>query len=67
MELTQEEREQVKAHIGEMFTGEPITDSELENLARVSPAAFYVVVRRALGIMNRTTHSRWEERRQYDE
>ena len=51
MELTQEEREQVRTYIGEMLTGEPITDAELENLARVSPAAFYVVSRRALGIM----------------
>ena len=50
MELTREEREQVKARIGEMLTGEPITDAELENLAEVSPAAFYVVVSRALGI-----------------
>ena len=51
MELTKEEREQVKAHIGEMLTGEPITDAELENLAEASPAAFYVVARRALGII----------------
>ncbi len=36
MELTREEREQIKSHIGEMLTGEPITDAELENLARVS-------------------------------
>jgi hypothetical protein len=50
MELTWEEREQVKAHIGEMLTGEPITDAELENLARVSPAAFYVIARSELGI-----------------
>jgi hypothetical protein len=50
MELTKEEREQVKAHIGEMLTGEPITDAELENLAEVSPAAFHIVARRALGI-----------------
>jgi hypothetical protein len=52
MELTREEREQVKAHIGEMITGEPITDAELENLAVVSPAAFCVIARRALGIMD---------------
>ena len=41
MELTREERKKVKAHIGEMPTGEPITDAEPENLDRVSPAAFY--------------------------
>ncbi len=40
MELTQEEREQIKARIGDLLTGDPITDAELENLARVSPAAF---------------------------
>ena len=45
MELTQEEREKVKARIGEMLTGEPISDAELENLASVSPAAFYVIPR----------------------
>jgi len=50
MELTKEEREQVKARIGEMIACEPITDSELENLARVAPAAFYVIARRELGI-----------------
>jgi len=50
MKLTQEEREQVKAHIGEMLNDEPITDAELENLARVSPAAFYIVARWELGI-----------------
>jgi hypothetical protein len=50
MELTREEREQVKARIGEMITGEPITDAELENLARVAPAAFYVIASRELGI-----------------
>jgi hypothetical protein len=50
MELTREEREQVKARIGDMLTGEPITDAELENLARVAPAAFYVIARRELGI-----------------
>jgi hypothetical protein len=50
MELTREEREQVKARIGEMLTGEPITDAELENLARVAPAAFYVIAIRELGI-----------------
>jgi hypothetical protein len=50
MELTREEGEQVKAHIGELLTGEPITDAELENLARVSPAAFYVIARLELGI-----------------
>lgn len=33
-----------------MLTGEPITDAELENLARVSPAAFYVIARWELGI-----------------
>src|SRR5262249_55663816 len=38
-------------HIGEMLTGDPISDAELENLARVSPAAFYLVATRALGIM----------------
>jgi hypothetical protein len=51
MELTREEREQVKARIGEMLTGEPITDAELENLARVAPAAFYVIASRELGII----------------
>jgi hypothetical protein len=51
MELTKEERAQVKAHIGGMLTGEPISDAELENLAEVSPAAFYVVARQALGII----------------
>jgi hypothetical protein len=50
MELTREEREQVKVRIGEMIAGEPITDAELENLARVAPAAFYVMARRELGI-----------------
>jgi hypothetical protein len=45
VELTQEEREKIKARIGEMLTGEPITDAELENLANVSPAAFYVIPR----------------------
>jgi hypothetical protein len=39
MELTREERERVKARFGNMLTGEPITDVELENLARVAPAA----------------------------
>lgn len=34
LELTREEREKVKARIGEMLTGEPITDAELENLDR---------------------------------
>lgn len=51
MKLTREERKQVKTRIGEMLTGEPITDAELENLARVSPAAFYVIARQELGIM----------------
>jgi hypothetical protein len=51
MKLTREEREQIKAHIGEMITGEPITDAELENLARVAPAAFYIITRRELGMM----------------
>jgi hypothetical protein len=41
MELTREERERVKARVGDMLTGEPITDAELENLARLAPAAFY--------------------------
>jgi hypothetical protein len=50
MELTREEREQVKARIGDMLTGEPITDAELENLAMAAPAAFYVIARRELGI-----------------
>jgi len=50
MELTREEREQVKTRIGETLTGEPITDAELENLARVAPAAFYVIANRELGI-----------------
>jgi hypothetical protein len=50
MELTREEREQVRASIGEMITGEPITDAELENLARVAPAAFYVIASRELGL-----------------
>lgn len=50
MKLTREEREQVKAHIGEMITGDPITDAELENLAREAPAAFYIITRRELGI-----------------
>ena len=50
LELTREEREQVKVRIGEMIAGEPITDAELENLARVVPAAFYVIARRELGI-----------------
>jgi hypothetical protein len=50
MELTREEREQVKARVGEMIAGEPITDAELENLARVAPAAFYVIASRELGI-----------------
>jgi hypothetical protein len=53
MELTQEERERVKASIGEMLTGEPITDAELENLANVAPAAFYVIESRELGITGR--------------
>ena len=51
MKLTREEREQIKVHIGEMLTGEPITDAELENLAEVSPAAFYVITRKVLGFM----------------
>jgi len=51
MELTQEERERVKARIGEMLTGEPITDAELENLARVAPASLYVIASRELGIL----------------
>ncbi len=51
MKLTQEEREQIKAHIGEMITGDPISDTELENIAQESPAAFYVIVRQVLGIM----------------
>ena len=55
MELTREEREQVKAQISEMIAGVPITDDERENLARVSPAAFYVITRRALGIMEGAT------------
>ena len=50
MELTREEREQVKTRIGETLTGEPITDAELENLARAPPAAFYVIANRELGI-----------------
>src|SRR2546428_11805946 len=50
MELTREERERVRACIGEMIAGEPITDAELENLASVAPAAFYVIARRELGI-----------------
>jgi hypothetical protein len=50
MKLTKEEREQVKARIGEMIAGEPITDAELENLAEVAPAAFYTIVNRELGI-----------------
>jgi hypothetical protein len=50
MELTREEREQVKARIGEMLGGEPITDAEFENLASVAPAAFYVIASRELGI-----------------
>jgi hypothetical protein len=50
MELTREEREQVKARVGEMIADEPITDAELENLARVAPAAFYVIASRELGI-----------------
>jgi hypothetical protein len=50
MELTREEREQVKARIGEMIAGGPITDAELENLARVAPAAFYVIASRELGV-----------------
>src|SRR5262245_45321431 len=50
MELTREERQQVKARVGEMIAGEPITDAELENLARVAPAAFYVIASRELGI-----------------
>ena len=33
-----------------MLTGEPITDAELENLARVAPAAFYVIASRELGM-----------------
>jgi hypothetical protein len=55
MELTREEREQVRAYLSEMIAGVPITDDELENLARVSPAAFYVITRRALGIMEGAT------------
>jgi hypothetical protein len=51
MKLTREEREQVKARIGEMIAGEPITDDELENLARVAPAAFYLITRRELGMI----------------
>ncbi len=50
MDLTQEERKQLKAYIGEMLAGVPIADAELENIARVSPAAFYIVARRELGI-----------------
>jgi hypothetical protein len=50
MRLTREERERIKARIGEMIAGEPITDAELENLAKVVPAAFYTVVNRELGI-----------------
>jgi hypothetical protein len=48
MELTREERE---AHIGEMLNGQPVADAELESLARVAPAMFYVIARRNLGIM----------------
>jgi hypothetical protein len=55
MELTREEREQVRAYISEMIAGVPITDDELENLARESPAAFYVITKRALGIMEEAT------------
>ena len=55
MELSREEREQVRAYISEMIAGVPITDDELENLAQVSPAAFYVITRRALGIMEGAT------------
>ena len=55
MELTREEREQVREYISEMIAGVPITDDELENLASVSPAAFYVITRRALGIMEGAT------------
>jgi hypothetical protein len=51
MKLTRAEREQVKTHIGEMITGEPISDAELENLAKVAPAAFYIIARRELGMM----------------
>jgi hypothetical protein len=51
MKLSKEEREQIKAHIGGMLTGEPISDAELENLAMVSPAAFYLTARRELGII----------------
>src|SRR2546428_13728180 len=50
MELTREERERVRACIGEMIAGEPITDADPENLASVAPAAFYVIARRELGI-----------------
>jgi hypothetical protein len=55
MKLTKEEREQVKARIGDMLSGEPISDAELENLARVSPAAFYLIARRELGIIGGAT------------
>jgi hypothetical protein len=51
MELTWEEREQVKAHIGEILNGEPVMDCELENLARVAPATFYVIAILNLEIM----------------
>jgi len=50
MKLTREEREHIKVYIGEILTGEPISDAELENLAEVSPAAFYVIARQALGL-----------------
>lgn len=33
-----------------MLAGRLITDAELENLARVAPAAFYVIARQELGI-----------------
>jgi hypothetical protein len=50
MDLTKEERDRVRIRIGDMITGEPITDAELENLARVAPAAFYVIASRELGM-----------------
>lgn len=49
MELTKEERARVLAHLSEMLPEVPLTDDELDNLAKMSPAAFYVVTRRALG------------------
>lgn len=51
MELTKQERERIKAHIGGMLTGEPVTDAELENLANTAPAALYLITRRELGII----------------